>query len=290
MPRPVLAILLALLAGCAAPGTSGEERADPSPPDAAPEGIVLADLTSASCTYNDVIFAVPREQAQALIPEGFRARKLFSETEATGAIVTNIIDCGEGFAWSAADVFVLVERLMPPAWMDAFDAADRMPREETAPSGTLYLDIYMLAAYTEHEGLVAVFERAGMPTMPAQVAKTALPVPLGSSAQGSVTDADGPLLTYAVTGRPPGALTAHHRQWRESPEGLVLVERFMSANGEPIALTQGPAQCVVRPDSLLAEITGSVPCTLGQDITSGFSWEGRAYLFPGASGASFITS
>lgn len=281
------ALMMGALAGCAGPAEPDGPEATLPEVEATGSGTVLANLTSASCIYNDVIFLVPREQAQALLPEGFRARAFLHE--GTGAIVTNVIACGEGFAWNAADAFVAVERIVPPAWMEAFDAANRTPRQEQAPTGSLYLDLYMLAAFTEHEELAAIFERAGMPVSPAQLAKTSLPAPLGSAAQGSVTDGSGPILTYTVTGRPLGEFLASHRQWRETPEGLVLVERYMSSNGEPIALTQGAAQCVVRPGSLIAEITDGVPCSLGQDIMTEFSWEGHAYLFPGTSGATFTT-
>lgn len=280
-----LALVLAalLLAGCASAPTDGPSA--PGTEDEAGDasvGLVLADLTSRGCAYNDLIFTLPRAQVQALLPEGFVARPFFND--AVSAVVMNVVHCEEGFAWSGADYFAVVDRIVPPPAIEAFDAANRTPRVEET-EGTLWLDIYMLGAYTGHEGLTALFGRAGMTVESATVSKTALPAPVGSAARGEVVDDAGPVVAFTVTGRDVGALTASHRQWRASPEGLVLVERFMSLDGAGLDLTQGPANCVVRPGSSLANVVGDAPCVLGQDTTNGFAWEGRAYLFPGTTGA-----
>lgn len=282
LPRtPVRAgLLLAglLLAGCAAP-VPGREDAE------APVGVVLADLTSSSCFYNDLIFLVPRDQVQALLPDGFVARAAFSEAPQAGGIVTNVIHCEDGWGWSGADFFALVDRVVPPPEIEAFDATNRTPRVDG--DGPIWLDLYMLGVYTQHEGLTEIFARGGMTAEPAQVAKTVVPAPVGSAARGAVTDGAGAIVTYSVTGRDVGELTASHRQWRETPEGLLLLERFMSIDGGPLVVTQGPANCVVRAGSTLAQTVGDIPCSLGQDSTNGMAWDGRAYLFPGASAASF---
>lgn len=190
----------------------------------------------------------------------------------------------DGFAWSGADRFALVEQVVPPPAIETFDAANRTPRVEGAED-KISLDICMLGASTEHEGLKAMFERGGMLVEPATVSKTMVPAPVGSAARGEIVDEAGPLVTYSVTGREVSTLAASHRQWRGSPEGLILVERFILFDGEGLVLTQDPEERVVRPGGTLAQVVGGAPCALGQDTTNGFAWDGRAYLFPGTTGA-----
>lgn len=276
LPRaPAVLLLGALLAGCAGAPTRGPFADAADPADAG--GVVLADVTSAGCAYNDLIFLLPRERVQALLPEGLVARAAFQE--GLSAVVMNVIHCDEGFRWSGADYFVVVETIDPPPRVEAFDAANRTPRTERA-EGVLRLDVYMLGAYTGHSALASIFRAGGMPVEPASVSKTPLPVPVGSLARGAVADPAGDVVTYTVAGRDVGTVTASHRQWREGPDGLVLVERDMSLDGAGLALTQGPAQCAIRPGAALARVVQDAPCVLGQDTTNGFAWEGRAYFFP----------
>lgn len=269
MRAVLVAVSVLLVAGCAAPA------ADTRPDGSAVAPVVLADLTSAGCAYNDLIFLAPLDTIQAQLPPGFTARAFMGPT---GGFVINLFACTDGFAWAGADMFALVEPPQMPEVVETFDASNRTPRgAEHYP-----LDLYMLAAHTDHEGLREVFERAGMPLGGgAPPTRTLVPAQTGSMAVGSFSDANGTLLTYTVAAAETAALAAHHRQWRVTDEGTVLVERLFTAAGDPVRVAQGSARCVVEERSEFARILGELPCSMGQDILGPFGWTGRAYAFPG---------
>ncbi len=272
--RGALLLAMLLAAGCVSPAetTTEGEGAD----EAATAPIVLADLTTPSCQYNDLVFLAPLETIRAHLPEGFEPRTFNGPL---GGMVINLFACEGGFAWSGADMFALVEPPQMPDIVETFDAANRTPRSDEYYA----LDLYMLAAHTDHEGLRAIFQRAGMPlgggTTPT---RTLVPAPVGSAAVGGISDANGTLVTYTVVAPESATLAAHHRQWRVSDEGVVLVERIFTNEGEPVRVAQGTARCILDARSEFAQILGNLPCTIGQDILDPFGWTGRAYLFPGA--------
>lgn len=266
-------VAVILMAGCTSAGEP--PTTTPTPPGApAPGGPeVLADLASGDCSYNDNIFLVPLSNAQALLPAGITAATRF--TSETGVIVINFFECKSGaFAWSGADQFVIIEPPKLPEITETYDAANRTPRGGDA----LELDLYMLAAHTNHEELSALFERAGVPHAGGAISKSVT----GPVAQGEVSDASGAIASYSTTLPPPSdSLVAHHRQWRLTEDAIVLFERFFSRDGAPIGFTLGPAACIVRADSLFAPALDGKPCQLAQDLEEPFGWTGRAYAFPG---------
>lgn len=267
--QPILVVVLALLlAGCvdAGPGINGPVPDDASGP------LILADITSFGCRYNDIIFLVPLSDAQAHLPDGFVARATLEPD--LGALVINFIDCTGGFAWSAADLFVMVE---PPEFPDGlleFDANNR-----SNSGADMELDLYMLTFHTDHGGLYDILDVAGIPYAPGRVEKTAVPGVAGL-AQGNLHDGEGELVTYLVTGAEVGAFKVLHRQWHSSDAGILLFERFFTKDGGPVPVTQGPATCLLRAGSPFLTLIGDVPCALGQDVEGEWEWSGRAYLFP----------
>lgn len=280
-PWPVMVLLLA---GCSSPAPPGDSGTTPTPAPSGAEPFLLADLTSMDCDYNDMIWLVPAADAQALLPTGFTARQLFAD--GIGAIVINAFDCGGTFAWNGWDLFVLALPPGMPAVVEEFDAANRTPRG----TGEHYeLDLYSLAAHTDHAGLQAVFAAAGVPVGPGSSSKQGAamePVP-AATAVTTLTGAGQVLGQATLQGVQAGDLlggflTAHHRQWHVANNGTLLIERVMTNAGGAIHLTQGPGLCVLAPQTLFDDIVGPRSCNLSQDAIGGMEWTGGAYFFPNA--------
>lgn len=257
---------------------------DGAPTTPAMDPVHLADLASDDCDYNDLIYLTPLELLQPLVPAGYSPRPLF--TDATGAIVINAFDCRDGFAWSGWDLFVIVQAPTLPDVIESFEAKDRVPRSDD--EGTLNLDLYSLAAHTDHAALRGLFEEAGMPVGPGAPSRmhTQDEATASTTATGELTAGGQVLGRYVLAGMENdvalgGFFKAHHRQWHETGAGTFLFERYMTDEGNPLHLTQGPGTCVLDPSTEFFAIVGPRPCNLSQDIIGSIEWTGGAYFFPG---------
>lgn len=260
-----------LLSGCL--GAS-----PPAPPASVP--IVLADVSASSCAYNDLIFPVPIEQAQALLPAGFEARPYL---DGTGVLVINTFDCDEGFEWNAWDLFVLA---MPPAMPEIVETFDSENRTSRAQDNLYFLDLYSLALHSDYPPLRTLFESQGMPVGGGSSSRITLPSPaLGSSLvqleHGATLLGQGVVNGVHESGLLFDGIVPHHRQWHVTENGTFLLERVMTTGGEPVIVAPGQGSCYVSEVTVFAPFLGLATCIMGQDAIGGMEWTGRAYFFLG---------
>lgn len=255
-----LGLPLLLLAGCVSKvGPTDDLETDV-------QGWAL-DNAVTDCLEQVVVLFIPFEDAQAALPEGYKAADasaLLGLPAPTGesAVFFNVVACEGG---SSAELAVPIEA----------------PVLENVSLAEVDYSLYQVGYVSDNASVVERLQAVGFPAFDGAATASADLYAVTGLGQGEAAGGDNMSYAFRAVFGPEDAFPGTARFWHQSEEGIVHFEYAFDSRAHKGTLVE----CSIPEGSLLHELSGRTDCQGAQTAVvaiPGQTWESTISFLPDA--------